>query len=453
MVEVVAFDTPSLGDRTYLATDGDVGVVVDPQRDWERVAEAADERGVTITHVLETHIHNDYVTGGLVLAREVGADYVVAAADPVGYERLGAVDGMHVESGSMALEVVDTPGHTPTHLAYVLRDGDEPVAVFTGGSMLFGSTGRTDLVAAELTERLTRDQHRSVRRLAGALADGVEVCPTHGFGSFCSATEVSGTGTSTIGAEKTHNPALTMELDRFVATMLAGYDVYPAYYRYMAPMNRAGPAPVDGSPPERVGPDDVRRRIRERLGWVVDLRDRRDYARSHLPGTVGIERNELFATYYGWIAPWGVPLTLLAEDPDQVGEIQVELARIGIDRPAGALVGELELDETERRSYPVVDFDEVARERSGRSIVVLDVRRDLEWDENHLEGAIHIPLHELQVRSDELPYEPVWVHCKGGFRASIAASLLDRAGRDVVLIDDDWDHALEHPDLPIVGGG
>ncbi|MBW3562673.1 MAG: MBL fold metallo-hydrolase [Actinobacteria bacterium] len=444
------FDTPSLGDRTYLATDGDVAVVVDPQRDWERVATAADERGITITHVLETHIHNDYVTGGLVLSREVGADYVVAAEDPVGYERIGAVDGMHLESGSIALEVVGTPGHTPTHLAYVLRADDGPVAVFTGGSMLFGSTGRTDLVAAELTERLTRDQHRSVRRLAAALSEDVEVCPTHGFGSFCSATEVSGSGTSTIGAEKQHNPALTMDLQRFVDKMLAGYDVYPAYYQHMAPLNRAGPSPLDTSEPERIGADEVRRRVRQRYGWVVDLRDRREFAAGHLSGTIGIERNDLFATYYGWIAPWGVPLTLLASTDDQIGEIQVELARIGIDRPDGILVGDLDWRDEERRTYPVVGFDAVARERQERAVRVLDVRRDLEWRERHLEGAIHIPLHELEVRIDELPHEEVWVHCKGGFRASIAASLLDRVGRPVVLIDDDWERALEHPDLRTV---
>ncbi len=449
-LDVVTFETPALGDRSYLVTDGAAAVVVDPQRDWERIAAAADERGVAISHVLETHIHNDYVTGGLVLSREVGADYVVAAADPVGYDRVGAVDGMHLGSGGLGIEVIGTPGHTPNHLAYVVRVEGDPRAVFTGGSLLFGSTGRTDLVATELTERLTRDQHLSVRRLAGALADEVEILPTHGFGSFCTAGEVSGASGSTIGIEKQQNPALTLDRDDFVRQMMSGYDIFPAYYRYMAPMNRDGPGPWDRTPPDRLDREEVRRRIREGYGWVVDLRDRRAFADAHLPGTVSIEANDLFPTYYGWIGPWGAPLTLLAPDDEVVAEIQRDLARIGIDRPDGVLVGGPDWGEDEVSSYGVADFADVANEMSDREITVLDVRRDLEWDDSHLDGAIHIPLHELEVRLDELPDDEIWVHCAGGYRASIAASLLDRAGRRTVLIDDNWDAAVDRGDLPIV---
>ncbi|MGH9114337.1 MAG: MBL fold metallo-hydrolase, partial [Acidimicrobiales bacterium] len=167
MVEVVTIETPALGDRSYLAHDGQVAVVVDPQRDIDRVIAAAGSAGVRITHVFETHIHNDYVTGGHALARHAGAAYVVAAAERVGFERVPVHDGQRLDSGHLSVTARRTPGHTEDHMSYVLGDeAGEPVAVFTGGSMLFGAVGRTDLVSAEMTEPLTRSQYRSVRLLA-----------------------------------------------------------------------------------------------------------------------------------------------------------------------------------------------------------------------------------------------------------------------------------------------
>ena len=171
MHEVVTIATPGLGDRSYLAHDGEVGVVVDAQRDIDRFLTAAAEAGVRITHVLETHIHNDYVTGGYALAREAGADYVVAGSEDVGFPRTPARDHEAFGAGRLRVTPVHTPGHTPGHLCYVLGEGQgEPAAVFTGGSMLFGTVGRTDLIGPDQTGRLTRAQYRSVRRLAGRAA-------------------------------------------------------------------------------------------------------------------------------------------------------------------------------------------------------------------------------------------------------------------------------------------
>jgi len=189
MHEVVTIETTGLGDRSYLIHDGNTAVVVDPQRDLDRVLLAAQASAVRIALVLETHIHNDYVTGGLALAEATGADYIVAATEDVGFHRTAARNGDQFTFGSLALTAVSTPGHTPAHLSYVLHDStSHPVAVFTGGSMLFGAVGRTDLISADQTEWLTRAQYRSVRRLAEELPDDVAVYPTHGFGSFCSAT-------------------------------------------------------------------------------------------------------------------------------------------------------------------------------------------------------------------------------------------------------------------------
>lgn len=454
MVDITTIETPSLGDRSYLVTDGAVAAVVDPQRDIDRVLDVAAELGVTITHVFETHVHNDYVTGGYELARVTGAAYHLHADDEVDFERVGLRDGDTVEVGALRVTAVLTAGHTPTHLSYVVREGDADVAVFTGGSMLYGTVGRTDLISRAMAEELTRRQHRSVRRLAALLADDVPVMPTHGFGSFCSsvaadAGDASGDGApgaSTIGQERRDNLALTeADEDAFVDQLLGGLDAYPRYYAHIGPRNRLGPAPIDMSPPTEADPVELRERIRAGE-WVVDLRDTRRYAADFVRGTVNIELADSFSTYLGWLVPWNLPVTLVGDSPDEVSEAQRQLVRIGIDRPAAAATGGVDAygAGAERGSYPVVDFGELGRVRKdGEDPVVLDVRRHDEWTTSRIAGAVHVPLHRLERDIAQVPDGDVWVHCHSGYRAAIAASLLVRAGRTPVLIADEYDHAIE----------
>ncbi|MGE0793968.1 MAG: rhodanese-like domain-containing protein [Acidimicrobiia bacterium] len=451
MADVRIVETPGLGDRSYLVTDGEVAVAIDPQRDIDRIFAVAD--GIPITHVFETHIHNDYVTGGLALARRCGATYVVNAEDPVDFERHGIRDGELISTGALAITAIHTPGHTPTHLAYAVAVEGETIAVFTGGSVLFGAMGRTDLVDPTRTEELTRAQHRSAHRLAAELPDETVVYPTHGFGSFCSATETKG-DESTIGKEKLQNNALTKSEDAFVAELMAGLTAYPRYYAQMAPLNLAGPGEPDLSMPQPVNPAVLQHRL-EHGEWVVDLRARQAYAAGHVPGTVAIELADPFATYLGWTVPWDVPITLIGDDPGQVLEARRQLVRIGIDRLAGAAIGEPSslTPSGEISSYRRATFADLAAERAvrGDEIVVLDVRRPDEWREAHVDGAVHIPFYELRGHQHEVPDGEVWVHCKSGYRASIGASLMDCAGRDVVHIDDDWEHAAA-AGITIAGG-
>src|SRR3954451_7525252 len=230
MIDVLRLDTPSLGDRSYLASDGEVAVVVDPQRDIDRVLALAADHGVRIVCVVETHLHNDYVSGGLALARGTGSRYLVSADDAVAFEREPVRDGDVVPLGSMRLRVAATPGHTFTHLAYVLEDGDgAPVGVFTGGSLLFGATGRPDLLGPAHTRTLARAQHASAHRLAAELPDGTAVFPTHGFGSFCTAGRASSCA-STIGRERASNPVLPLDPEAWVERLVEGLGPYPAYY-------------------------------------------------------------------------------------------------------------------------------------------------------------------------------------------------------------------------------
>lgn len=450
-MEIITIETPSLGDRSYVLIAGEDAAVIDPQRDIDRIETVLAGRGLRLRYVFETHVHNDYVTGGLELARRAGADYVLSAGDDVAYERVGAHDGDEFGVGGVVVRAVHTPGHTPHHLSYVVLDGQRPVATFTGGSMLYGTVGRTDLISEDATEGLTRAQFRSVRRLAEELPADVAVHPTHGFGSFCSSATTSGSDDSTIGTERQSNLALVIDDENtFVERLLGGLTAYPRYYSRMAPINRHGPAPVDLSPPEPVDPLEIRRRI-DAGEWVVDLRSRSAFARGHLAGTVNLEVGDSFATYLGWLLPWGTPVTVVGESAAEIIEAQRQMVRIGIDRPAGTAEGGLAAWAAggDIRSYRRATFADLADVRSRGDVAVLDVRRDDEWADGSIDGAVHIPLHDLEARMGEVPDGEVWVHCASGLRASIAASLLDRTGHTVVQVDDDWAAAGKHPALGV----
>ncbi|WP_020133878.1 MBL fold metallo-hydrolase [Streptomyces sp. 351MFTsu5.1] len=442
MFFVDTIEVSGLGNRSYLAGGERTAVAVDPPRDVDQVIAAAVRRGVRISHVVETHVHNDYVTGGLELARLTGAAYLVPAGARVSFERTPVRDGdVTALDDGLTLRALATPGHTPHHTSYVLEENGTAVAVFTGGSLLIGTVGRPDLVEPRLTERLARAQHASARRLAADLPDETVVLPTHGFGSFCSSAQAEGSDT-TIGKEKVANEALTRDVDTFVADLLAGLDDIPAYYTHMGPANAAGPAPVDLTPPAVADAEEIAARLAAGE-WVVDLRNRVAFATGHVAGSFNFEAEGQLATYLAWLIPWGKPVTLLAESPGQLAAAQRELVRVGIDRPAAAATGgpadwvrEGEAPAAFRRAT----FAGLA-ERPRDGVAVLDVRRASERADGYIEGSVHIPIHTLHRRLGEVPDGEVWVHCAGGMRAAIAASLLDAVGRDVVAVDDSFDGA------------
>ncbi len=441
-MDVSIIETSGLGDRSYLIHDGDVAIAIDQQRDIDRVLDLAREHDVQITHVLETHIHDDYVSGGLELAHKVGAPYLVPVDADVEFQRLPVNDGDVIESGGIRLRALHTPGHTPHHTSYVLSDGDgTTVGVFTGGSMLHGSNGRTDLLGDEYTDELTRAQYHSVRRLVDELPDDTPVYPTHGFGSFCSATPSSGDA-STIGEQRESNPALLQDEDTYVDELIANLSGFPAYWPHDRAINKKGPAPVDLSIPEQVEPAELRRRI-EASEWIVDLRKRTEFAAGHIEGTLSFELSGSFVSYLGWLLTWGAPLALIGESRDQIGEARRELARIGVDNITGSAVGDIGglAYGLPVRSYRVADFSDLAEVIDDDRVSVLDVRQDAEFDKGHVRRAVNIPLHELLDRVDEVPSGEVWTYCGSGYRSSIAASIIDRAERTVVLIDDSYENA------------
>ncbi|MEO8749589.1 MAG: MBL fold metallo-hydrolase [Allobranchiibius sp.] len=454
---VLTVETPTLGDRSYLVHDGTVAVVIDPQRDIDRMLDLATEHGVRITHVFETHLHNDYLTGGLALSHVTGAGYYVNADDEVSFDRVPVRDGDVVQvSATMRVQVIATPGHTFTHLSYALEavgpqgfEGAETVGVFTGGSLLFGATGRPDLLGEEHTHDLLHHQFASVHRLATELPDQTQVLPTHGVGSFCSAGSTRGATDSTIGAEKDINPALIQDEKHWAQDILAGLGDYPAYYVHMSPGNAAGPTAPNLNTPQIVDAATLAHRIADRE-CIVDLRNRTAFAAGHVSGTLNVGVEGQFATYLGWLIPWDTPLTLLGESTEQVAQAQRELVRIGIDRVDGAATGEPRDWTTESLgSFHRAQFADLAQVRHHRTVPVLDVRRSAEFATSHIEGALNIPLHELLGHLDQVPRGEVWVHCASGYRASIAASVLAAHDLPVVLIDDSFDEHAATSGLPL----
>ncbi len=426
-------ETAGLGDRSYLVHDGTTALVVDPQRDIDRILAVAADDDVAIETIFETHVHNDYVSGALALRRATGATIVVNADDDPSFDVLGVSDGERIDVGALTVIVRHAPGHTHTHLSFVLEFEGRPRAVFTGGSLLYGTVGRTDLLGAGDTDQLTRAQWSTVRSLVADLPDDVAVYPTHGFGSFCSAQAGAERDSGCIADEHDNPAAITDDVDLFVENLLAGLTDAPAYYAHMAPLNRAGMAQPDLSSAAEVDIDELERRL-DAGEWVVDLRNRRTYAGRHLVGTFNFQGEDL-PTQLGWLMPWGARLTLLASEPEAISHAQRELSRIGVDRPSRADL-EAATSTLPTGSYRVVDYRDLTAIPVGdRDFRVLDVRREDEYEAGHLDEAINIPLHELLGHLHHVPDAELWVHCASGARASIAASVLTRAGFDVVLVD------------------
>ena len=460
--EIVVISTPELGDRSYVVATGSTAVVIDPQRDIDRVLAVLTERSWTVSHILETHVHNDYVSGGLALAAQLGAKYVVPKGHDYSFDGLIVGEGDWFETDAMTWRVLHTPGHTPHHVSYALSIGGKDQAVFTGGSLLFGSVGRPDLIGPHATEELAHAQWHSVRKLVTDVEASAEVFPTHGFGSFCSATATIGVE-STIATQAATNPAALLDEQEFVTELLAGLDTFPAYYKHMGPANELGARPIDLSPAETADPVELRRRI-EAGEWVVDLRQRRLWAAEHLAGSLSFDVEGNAITYLGWLIPWGTPITLLGASQEQITDFQRSLARIGIDRPAAQNVGapkDWATSPKEIGSVRRVDFVELAAELAADpNRILVDARRVTEWQEGHIEGARHLPLHDFPESLGQMAAwsqsaahagaDPtIWISCGSGFRATVGASLLARAGIPVVAVDDNFGRAKK-AGLPIV---
>ena len=444
LVSVVTFEALGLGNRSYLVHDGKAAIVIDPERDSEPYLTKALEVGVPITHVFETHIHNDYVSGGLALARLAGATYVIPAGEDGSLANLaiGLDDTNSIETGDMHVLAIATAGHTPHHLSYSVKAREGIPSAFTGGSLLAGTTGRTDLFGREHAVELAIAQWTSVRKLLEILPNETAIYPTHGFGSFCSASsaEPPAGGFLTVGQERLHNLAAVLDQDEFVHALTDEPLPVPAYYPYIGPLNRVGQPAPDLSPIDVADDDDIAELLEEGT-TVVDLRGRRSFAAGHWQGELNIELGVNLTAYLGWVIPFERPFALVAEALRDVDEARRLLSRIGRERVQAWAASEIVTAESSDRTkhYRVASFDDLKAESLENGLpMVVDVRHRNEWLDSHIVGARNLPLPGFAGSIDHLEGddEPIWVHCEAGFRAAIAASMLSAHGRNAVLIDD-----------------
>lgn len=418
-LEVVSFRTEGLGDSTYLLIVDDLAVLVDPQRDVDRFLDALG--GTDLRWVLETHVHNDYVSGALTAARRTGAELVLPAAAAPVFRHTPAFHHEPFGEGSLSILPLHTPGHTPEHTSYVVLVEGRERAVFSGGSLLVGSAGRSDLVGVDRADTLARLQHGSVRRLA-ELPDDTSLYPTHGAGSFCTVSR-AGSHTSTIGDERRSNPSLAHEDEEaFVRSHLNNAEPYPIYYSRMAPINLAGPGPVPDLATPQVDPSDL-----DPSTTIVDTRSADAFAEGALPGSINIPMADSFGTWFGWLIPPHEQAVLVAESHKDVEEARLQLARIGIDSVVGAVIGP---GPAATVRSGIADVSEVPDDAQ-----LLDVRSPGERADRH-DGSLHRYLPDLVhgPGTDLDPSQPVWVACASGFRATMGASLLRRQGFDPITV-------------------
>ena len=437
-MEVLSIRTPSLGDATYIAIHGDHAVVIDPQRDIGRFLDALDDRGLTATHVLETHVHNDYISGGRDLASRIGAELVLPAASGAAFAFKPAFHGEDLEGESgLSIRPLHTPGHTPEHTSYLLLIDGKEWAVFTGGSLLVGAAGRSDLLGNQYARQLSRLQFGSLERL-GRLPDETGVFPTHGEGSFCTASG-AGRTTSTIGQEKAENPLYRFEdAEAFADDQLSGLVPYPTYYAHMGPTNKQDPTAIDVRPPADLSPDAAAALI-EGGASVLDGRNREAFASAHFPGSIGIELGDSFAPWTGWLFEYNAPLVLVLDESDDASLAATELARIGFTDVRGVIRGVDDWLASGRptTSHATASHQELADELTADAPPqVLDVRDPKEWEAGHIDGSLHRYVPDLAMGLPEGldASRPVWVICRTGNRSSIAAGLVQKHGVNPVVV-------------------
>ena len=430
-VAVVPLVDEGLGNSAYLVDLGDNrALVVDASRDLRAVRAAAEERNLRVAFAADTHLHADFLSGARQLAASDGATVLASAAGgrEFGHTRLS--DGDEVDLGGLRLRALGTPGHTDEHLAFVLLDGQRPLGVFTGGSLLVGAAARTDLVDPERTEELARAQYRSVLRLL-TLPDEVAVWPTHGAGSFCSA-PAGAERTSSIGREKATNPLLrAADEDGFVASLLGSLGSFPPYFLRLAEINRRGPTPTDPRPLRPLDPTTVSALLAGGAA-MVDVRPVGDFAAGHVPGALSVALRGSFATWLGWLLPPRQQIVVLRNPDQDPDEIVWQATKIGRDNVDAELLGGIESWAAAGLPVSTIRLVEPGGIAGHR---LLDVRLNSEFIAGHVPGAAHIELGDLSARLDDLPAGPLAVMCGHGERAMTAASVMERAGRrDLIAV-------------------
>lgn len=435
-VLVEQFFLGCLAHASYVIASQGEAAVIDPQRDVEIYLELAREKNLKIRHIIETHLHADFVSGHHELAQRTGARIYLGAGSGARFDHVAVRDGDSVKFGDCRVDFLQTPGHTLESICAVMTDlggGSAPKAVFTGDTLFVGDVGRPDLSPSHTPQQLAAMLYDSLHKKLMNLPDATEVFPAHGAGSLCGR-QMSTERSSTIGREKKSNYALqARSCDEFIHLLTDSLPARPEYFVRDVELNRDGAASLDRLPPlVPVGAKEVVDLQKDGV-IVLDTRPIQEFAVGHVPGSIHIALGGQFASWAGRLLGLDRPIVLVAEDPEKIRESQLRLARVGIEKVVGFVEdgvtgwvrGGLELDSTRQ-----ISVQELGAMRSGgEELMVLDVREPGEVESGALEGSLRIPLGELMKRTTELDRRKAMVvHCKGGYRSSIATSILQRDG-------------------------
>ena len=424
-----------LAHASYMLASEGEAVVVDPQRDVEIYLTAAEANQVSIRHIFETHLHADFVSGHRELASRTGARIYIGAQAEATFPHVPVKDGFQLQVGQIRITALETPGHTPESMCFVIADEEKsraPWAVLTGDTLFLGDVGRPDLskrfTAAQLAGMLYDSLHHKILKLS----DDVLVYPAHGAGSLCGR-NMRAERVSTIGTERLTNYALQIKsTEEFVRQLTSNLPARPEYFQQDAEINRTGASALSDLPAlSPIEPAELKALLAEG-GIALDVRPGEQFAAAHVPGSVNIALSGQFASWAGAVLGLAAHPVLIAESLEAVSEARMRLARIGLEDARGYLKGGIEAWSKAGfalATLPQITIESLNDRLPGSALQVLDVRREPEWEAGHIAGATWWPLDNFKVAPPEIDRDvPVAVHCKGGYRSMIACSLLQRAG-------------------------
>jgi hydroxyacylglutathione hydrolase len=445
---VQLFVDEGLGHSSYVVDLGDgTAAIVDPPRFPADHVRNARARSLEPRWTIDTHSHADYVTGSPSLATDEGMTFVAPAASRLETPHLAVTDEQRIDLGAgVAVRAIATPGHTPDHHVFILERDGSPAALFTGGSLMVGAVGRTDLCGPDLAEPLAHEMFHSLRRLDG-LPDDLAVFPTHGAGSFCSAPG-GADRTTTLGRERATNTLFRIDdEDTFVEQLLAGFGSFPTYFARLPELNRRGPRYYPAVPRlDRLDVDTVDRHVAAGA-LIVDARPIAEFSAGHMPGSISNALRPVFASWLGWITDLDRPIVVVAGTGQDRDEIVRQSLDIGHESIVGEVDGGVEAWRTAGRvidGIPLVDPSEIVS-------TVIDVRQRSEYETGHVPGAVHVELGSLA--HADVPSGPVTVMCGHGERAMTGASILTARGhRDVAVLDGGPDTWAVWSGLPLAVG-
>ncbi|HEY4677793.1 MAG TPA: rhodanese-like domain-containing protein [Candidatus Angelobacter sp.] len=444
-----------LAHASYMLGSEGEAAVVDPQRDVEIYLKAAEQQDLQIRHIFETHLHADFVSGHLELAKRTGAKIYIGAQAGATFPHAALHDGSEVRFGKLRITALETPGHTPEGVCLVVTDEErspQPWAVLTGDTLFIGDVGRPDLSKTHTPQQLAGNLYDSLHGKLMTLGNQVLVYPAHGAGSLCGR-NMRAERSSTIGMERLTNYALQIKSrEEFIRQLTEHLPSRPEYFLQDAEINRAGAAALSelhDLPP--ITAAELNELMQQGI-FVLDVRPNADFAVTHVPGSINIALSGQFASWAGAIMGLSARPVLVADTPEQYSEARLRLARVGIEDPRGFLQGGIATWEQAgfpTATVPQITVQELSRKRT-QNLQVLDVRREPEWQAGHIEGAEWFPLDSFKISAPELDSSaPVAVHCQAGYRSMIACSLLQRAGlKDIMNVIGGFD-AWRQAALPV----